>query len=218
MIAVLVLGPPASGKSTAVRTLVAPSCDVAHFKVRDHFAHLLAVDDPVALAHREQLRRRDVLTDAVVQYAFSDFLGAHPAAHAVLVEGYPRSATQLADMRRTLASHGGRMAGAVIFDAPDAVLRARRAHRLACPRCDHSGVRGQDVSCPRCGVDLVGRPDDELARFEARVEQFRTAGMAVARLLAASDCVMVDAGLAPRALARSLRQAMERFGYPVGRR
>lgn len=218
VIAVLVLGPPASGKSTAVRALVERSFDVAHFKVRDHFAHLLAVDDPVAVAHREQLRRREVLTDAVVQYAFSDFLGAHPAAEATLVEGYPRSAAQLADMRRTLASHGGRMAGAVIFDAPDAVLRARGARRLACPHCDHSGVRGQDVSCPRCGVDLVCRPDDELARFEARVEQFRTAGTEVAGLLAASDRVMIDAGLAPPALARSLRQAVERFGHPVGRR
>lgn len=217
MIAVLVLGPPASGKSTAVRTLVERSPDVAHFKVRDHFAHLLAVEDPVAVAHREQLRRRDVLADAVVQYAFSDFLGAHPAAHAVLVEGYPRSAPQLADMRSTLASHGGWMAGAVIFDAPDAVLRSRRARRLACPRCDHSGVRGQDVRCPRCGVELAGRPDDELARFEARVEQFRTAGMEVARLLAGSERIMVDAGLAPDALARSLHQAVERLGHPVGR-
>ena len=218
MIAVLVLGPPASGKSTAVRTLVDRSCDVAHFKVRDHFAHLLAVGDPVAVAHREQLGRREVLTDAVVQYAFSDFLDAHPAAQAVLVEGYPRSVPQLADMRHTLASHGGRVAGAVVFDAPDAVLRARRAQRLVCPRCDHSGVRGRDASCPRCGVELADRPDDEPARFEARVAQFRTAGTEVARLLAASDRVTVDAGLAPRALAHSLRRAVERFGHPVGRR
>lgn len=212
MIAVLVLGPPASGKTTAVRTLVEHSPEVAHFKVREHFAHLLAIDDPVAVEHREQLRRREVLTDAVVEYAFADFLRAHAVARVVLVEGYPRSPTQLADMRRTLASHGGRMAGAVVFDAPDAILRARRAGRLACPRCDHSGVRGQDDSCPRCGLDLVSRPDDELTRFEARVAQFRTAGLEVARLLAAADCVLVDADLPPRALASSLRAAVRGFG------
>ncbi len=218
MIAVLVLGPPASGKSTAVHALVEGSRDVAHFKVRDHFARLLAAGDPVAVAHREQLRRRDVLADDVVRYAFADFLAAHPAARAALVEGYPRSAGQLADMRDALTSHGGRMAGAVIFDAPDEVLRARRASRLACPRCDHSGVRGADVCCPRCGVELVGRPDDELARFEARVAHFRTEGMEVARLLAASERVMVDADLAPGDLASRLRRAIEGFGQPVGRR
>lgn len=218
MIAVLVLGPPASGKSTAVRTLVDGSPDVAHFKVREHCARLLAAGDPVAVAHREQLHRRDVLPDTVVRYAFCDFLRAHPAARAVLVEGYPRSVAQLADLRDALAPHGGRMAGAVVFDAPDAVLRARRARRVACPECDHSGVRGRDVSCPRCGGDLVGRPDDEPARFEARVEQFRTAGTQVTRLLAASDCVTVDAGQAPHALARTLRRTVERFGHPVGPR
>jgi adenylate kinase len=215
VIAVLVLGPPASGKTTAVRTLVERSSDVAHFKVREHFAQLLAADDPVAVAHREQLRRRDVLTDAVVRYAFSDFLRAHPAGQVVLVEGYPRSAAQLADMRDTVASHGGRVAGAVVFDAPDAVLHARRAHRLVCPRCDHSGVRGRDISCPRCDLDLVDRPDDELTRFAARVSHFRTAGMEVARLLAESDRVFVDAGLAPQALANCFRTAIRQFGCPV---
>jgi len=215
VIAVLVLGPPAAGKTTAVRTLVERSSEVAHFKVREHFAHLLAADDPVAVAHREQLRRRDVLADAVVRYAFADFLRAHAAEQVVLVEGYPRSAAQLADLRHTLVSHGGRVAGAVVFDAPDAVLHARRADRLVCPRCDHSGVRGRDISCPRCGLDLVGRPDDELARFAARVSQFRTTGMEIACLLAESDRVVVDAGLAPHALANSFRKAIQRFGCSV---
>jgi adenylate kinase family enzyme len=215
VIAVLVLGPPASGKTTAVRTLVDGSSDVAHFKVREHFAHLLATGDPVAVAHRAELRRRDVLADAVVRYAFADFLRAHSADRVVLVEGYPRSAAQLADMRDTLVSHGGRVAGAVIFDARDAVLHARRAHRLVCPRCDDSGVRGRDTSCSRCGVDLVDRPDDELARFAARVSHFRTAGMEIAHLLAEADCVVVDASLAPRALADRLRAAIHRFGCSV---
>jgi adenylate kinase len=212
VIAVLVLGPPAAGKTTAVRTLVEGSSDVAHFKVREHFAHLLATDDPVAVAHREELRRRDVLADAVVRYAFADFLLAHSAEQVVLVEGYPRSAEQLTDMRQTLASHGGRVAGAVIFDAQDAVLHARRAHRLVCPRCDRSGVRGQDVSCPQCRVDLVDRPDDELDRFADRVSHFRTNGMEIARLLAEADCVMVDASLAPPALADRFRQTIRQFG------
>jgi adenylate kinase len=218
VIAVLVLGPPASGKSTAVRTLVERSSEVAHFKVREHFAHLLAAGDPVAVAHREQLRRRDVLADAVVRYAFDDFLRTHPAEQVVLVEGYPRSAAQLADMRHALASHGGRVAGAVIFDAPDAVLHARRAHRLVCPRCDHSGVRGRDSSCPRCELDLVDRPDDELTRFADRVAHFRTAGVEVARLLAEPDCVVVDAGVAPHALVNRFHEAIQGFGYPVGPR
>jgi adenylate kinase len=216
VIAVLVLGPPASGKTTAVRTLVERSSDVAHFKVREHFAQLLAADDPVAVAHREQLRRRDVLTDPVVRYAFADFLRTHPGDRVVLVEGYPRSAAQLADMRGTLASHGGRVAGAVMFDAPDAVLLARRAHRLVCPRCDRSGVRGRDVSCPRCDLALVDRPDDELPRFAARVAHFRTAGTEVARLLAESDRVVVDAGLAPAALANRFRMAIRQLGHPAG--
>lgn len=215
MIAVLVLGPPASGKTTAVRALVERSSDVAHFKVREYFAHLLAAGDPVAAAHREQLRRRDILADAVVQYAFSDFLRAHPVERVVLVEGYPRSAAQLADMRLTLMPHGGRIAGAVVFDAPDAVLHARRALRLACPQCDHSGVRGRDTSCPRCGLTLTGRTDDEFTRFAARVSHFRTTGIEVARLLDESDCIAVDASLAPRALANRFLKVIQRFDHSV---
>jgi adenylate kinase len=208
MIAVLVLGPPASGKTTAVRALVEHPSDIAHFKVREHFAHLLATDDPVAVEHRDQLRRRDVLADEVVRYAFADFLRAHPAAAFVLVEGYPRSAAQLADMDETLRSHGGRVAGAVIFDAPDSVLHARRARRLVCPLCDRSGVRGRDTSCPRCAVDLVSRPDDELFRFTGRVAQFRTAGIEIAHLLAETDRVVLDAALPPQALADSFRETL----------
>lgn len=214
MIAVLVLGPPASGKTTAVRTLVEPPSGIAHFKVRDHFAHLLATGDPVAVAHREQLRRRAVLPDAVVRHAFADFLDAHAAAEVVLVEGYPKSAAQLADMRGALASHGGRVAGAVIFDAPDPVLHARRAHRLVCPVCDQSGIRGQDTSCPRCRVGLVDRPDDELDRFAGRVAQFRTAGSEVAHLLGDAGSVVLDADLPPDALADRLRTTVRRFLRP----
>lgn len=213
MIAVAILGPPASGKTTAVRALVERSPEVVHFKVRDHFALLLAEGDGVAVAHREQLRRRDVLADDVVRHAFTDFVRRHATADALLIEGYPRSPAQHADLRDVLGAHGGRTAGAVVFDAPDEVLYARVTRRLTCPVCDLSGTRGLNVACPRCGVDLVVRPDDEVIRFAERVRQFRTAGAGAGRLLAETGRVVVlDARLPRGPLADRLRDALRRLG------
>ncbi len=211
MIAVAVLGPPASGKSTAVRNLVERSADVVHFKVRDHFDVLLGEGDRVAVAHREQLRRRDVLPDDVVRYAFSDFVGRHATADVVLVEGYPRSLAQHADLRAVLGEYGGGAVGAVVFDAPDEVLYARVTRRLACPVCDLSGTRGQNVACPRCGVDLVVRPDDDLTRFAERVRQFRSAG-ADGMFAETGRVLVLDARLPQEPLASRLRDAVRHVG------
>lgn len=218
VIAVAVLGPPASGKTTAVRSLVERSADVAHFKVRDHFQSLLAENDRIAVAHREQLRRRDVLADDVVRYAFTDFVRRHSTADVVLVEGYPRSPAQHSDLRAVLSVHGGRAAGAVVFDAPDEVLYARVTRRLVCPVCDLSGTRGPDVACPHCGVDLVVRPDDDVIRFAERVRQFRSAGAGAGRLFAETGRVVVlDASLPQELVADRLWEALRRLGACGGR-
>ena len=213
VIAVAVLGPPGSGKTTAVRSLVDHSADIVHFKVRDHFALLLAEGDQVAVAHRAALRRRDVLADEVVRHAFTDFVRRHSLADALLVEGYPKSPAQHADLRAVLGGHRAHAAGAVVFDAPDEVLYARVTRRLVCPVCDVSGVRGLDVACPRCGVDLVVRPDDEVNRFAERVRRFRSDGADAGRLFTETGQVVVlDARLPPEPLAERLRNAIRRLG------
>lgn len=218
MIAVAVLGPPASGKTTAVRSLVERSVDVVHFKVRDHFQVLLAEGDRIAVAHREQLRRRDVLADDVVRYAFTDFVCRHTTADVVLVEGYPRSSAQHSDLRAVLSVYGGCAVGAVVFDAPDEVLYARVTRRLVCPACDLSGARGPNVTCPHCGVDLAVRPDDDIDRFTERVRQFRSAGADVGRLFAVTGRVLVlDASLPQELLADRFREALRRLGACGGR-
>jgi len=171
--AVVVTGPPAAGKSTAVSRLLAAHDSVLHFKVRVHFQALLAAGHPVAVGIEAQIKARDQLSDATVAWGFDNFIATGAGATHVLVEGYPRNAAQLNDMRAVAEERDVMLGGLVIFDAPDAVLRQRARNRLACFQCDVTADGGVSLTCPRCGGTLTSRPDDSPNQLASRISQFR---------------------------------------------
>ncbi|THA80315.1 hypothetical protein [Streptomyces sp. A0592] len=216
-LAIVLLGPPASGKTTAVRGLLAepPATGTAHFKVRGHLALLVSEGDRIAVPYRERLRRREVLPDPVVRHSFADFVRRTAPAPVVLVEGYPKSPAQLADLRGVLDAAGGRLGGAIVIDAPDPVIRARAGRRLACPDCDVSAAAGERASCPDCGAPMLPRADDRQVRLDARIAQFRSSGRF---LWEARDAPVpvetLDGRLPPQALTDRLRDAVRRLTGP----
>ncbi len=210
--AVIILGPPASGKSTALAALLRPDDTIVHFKVRTHLGRMVDEQDRLAVEHHRALLGREVLPDTVVRHAFADFVARSNSARVMIVEGYPKSAAQLADLDDVLAKHRCRLAGVVVVDAPDTVLRARARQRLTCRACDNSAVAGTDGGCAQCGSDLIRRADDETHRLEARIHHFRTDRSVLdAAGAGAIPITMVDGNVAQPALARRLRSAIDRL-------
>jgi adenylate kinase len=211
--AIAVTGPPASGKSTAVSKLLATHASIRHFKVRLHFQSLLSQGHPVAVALKAQLDARERLSDRTVAWGFDDFIVSQGDATYLLVEGYPRDASQFSDMRAVAEEHGVSLGGLVIFDAPTAVLRERARDRVACFKCDSTATCAAALACPRCGGALTGRPDDSPGRLAERISQFRQARRPMEEMFSRYGTVVtLDAQRPPDELATQLELFLARVG------
>ncbi|SDZ35491.1 adenylate kinase [Amycolatopsis xylanica] len=173
-VVVAVTGPPGAGKSSALIELGRRSDRLARFGVRDYGLWLASQGDPLGLAMRDTLLRQELLTDDLVRQEFLHFLDRLPAtAEVVAVEGYPRDERQCDDLLEAVDGWGTRVAGYVVVDVPDEVVRARVTRRRICGDCGAPTDAGTASRCQDCGGALVVRRDDLLATLERRLAEYR---------------------------------------------
>jgi adenylate kinase len=169
-----IIGPPGAGKSTALLALAQQFPELARFGVRDYGLRLASAGDPLGLAMREPLLRQELLPDEQVLRGFARFMGElPPGARVVAVEGYPRNARQGADLLAGLRDRGCDLAGLVVIDIPDDLVRKRVANRRLCSACGKPVNDLAPSSCPDCGEAIARRLDDEDAALERRLADYR---------------------------------------------
>jgi adenylate kinase len=169
-----IIGPPGAGKSTALLALAGRCPQFARFGVRDYGLRLAGAGDPLGLAMRDPLLRQELLPDELVRRAFARFLDdLPPGARVVAVEGYPRNARQCADLLDGLRERGFEMAGLVVIDIPDGVVRQRVTNRRLCSACGKPSDGAGAPTCSDCGGAIARRLDDEDAWLERRLMDYR---------------------------------------------
>lgn len=172
----LVTGPPGCGKTTALSTLERLHPQIARFGVRDYGLHLAAMGNPLGLAAKDTLLQQGLLPDSLVRDQFVHFLdGLSKSIQVVVVEGYPRTFQQCADLDGALR-HRGRheIAGLVIIEVPDNVALERVTARRICSECGKPSTSRTD--CVRCGGPVVVRRDDAAPQFARRLAESKRVG------------------------------------------
>jgi adenylate kinase len=173
----VLLGPPGSGKSTLVATVLRAYPDLGHFAVRRQFVEEKRRKSDLWFAAADSQEKGQWIPDEVVITAFTRRLDAQLPG-GMLIEGLPANARQARLVRDAMASRGRTVDKVIYLDAPDEVCMQRMRGRQVCVTCD-GGISQAPISpaapdrCARCGSSLGRRPDDEDVAFAKRLSLHR---------------------------------------------
>ncbi|WP_369383193.1 nucleoside monophosphate kinase [Streptomyces sp. cg36] len=188
---VVVLGPPASGKTSVAVALAA--CGAAVFRPREA-ARRLAQTEPIIAALLDPGRGPagelpDLLAHDLARTAIDSAAG-----RPVVLEGYPRNAAQAELLKRCVRSRGRRLC-VIELTARPGTLAARLARRRACPVCsampagspEPGGAASGPGRCADCDVPLVVRDTDRGEHAEQRFAHYAQHLAAIRAVLADGD-------------------------------
>lgn len=81
-----------------------------------------------------------------------------PENERIIFDGFPRSEIQLEIYENLAEKHGFKSLAVDIMITEEEALK-RLSKRYVCPKCDHVAIGSG--KCPKCGVDLEKRVDDQ---------------------------------------------------------
>jgi len=212
MAQILLLGQHGSGKSTLGRELAR----------RDHVLFLSAGEliRAETAGGSPSLRRiaDDVADgkDAPEEFSYgllSRALSDTPSGRTVVLDGYPRYATQIARLNEVL---GRPPEAAVLLEAPTELLVHRSRTRAICPDCHE--IYGEMIAptrageCDLCGGGLINRPEDDdvdVITRRHRVWQ-KEAHAIVLGLEQLSQVFRIDASQTPQRVFEQVRERIPR--------
>jgi adenylate kinase len=214
----IILGAPASGKSTLTRGLLDAHPGMGHFAVRLYFAEQIRLDTDLGRISEPYARNSAWLPDEVVIEGVRRRFREGAFRRGMILEGLPATTRQAELLDALLAEREVRLSGVLYLEVPDEVCVARALARRVCARCD-GGVNQAPIDaerpdrCARCGGTLGSRGDDEEMKFRLRLAKHRTIVSEALRHYPDTEVVRVD-GLQPPAAV--LADAARRLTVAVG--
>jgi adenylate kinase len=174
--AVILLGPPASGKTT-VANAVDPRDRVAIIRT----GHLLRNAARAETEFGRELKRHLEAghlapTKLVIQVIGAAVDGSE--ADVLIFDGFPRLEDQIAPCFDMLADREIRLTAVLLMTLSDAEIQRRLAGRRACPQCGASyhldaQPPRNDNRCDQCDSHLVQRADDAPQAVAERLVIYR---------------------------------------------
>lgn len=148
---VVLLGPPGAGKGTqAVR--IAAEYQIPHIATGDIFRSNVRDETELGVAARRYMDAGDLVPDHVVNAMVAERLERADCGDGFLLDGYPRTLPQAAELEAVLARHDAPLDAVLAFEVAREELVARLAGRAA----------------------REGRADDDAAVIANRLEVYRT--------------------------------------------
>ena len=160
----MLLGMPGVGKGTQA-TALSEALGVAHVSTGDILRQAVASGSPLGRQARSHMESGGLVPDPLIEELVVERLARSDARNGFILDGFPRSAEQVAMLDRILDRLSYPIDAVVLLTAPPAEIVRRLAGRRVCPRCDrvyhvdNQPPRSPGV-CDQCGSALAQRPDD----------------------------------------------------------
>lgn len=172
----ILIAPPAAGKGTLSESLV-NELGYTHISTGDLLRDKQNDGTQLGNEIKELLKSGSLVSDDVVTALLKEKLSTIEGPF--ILDGYPRNIKQ-ADILSGLLNELNLNIGAVIYLNVDKDTAMKRAlGRLSCPKCNKIYNRYNEVKkpikdgiCDVCGVELVGRSDDNEESFKIRFDTY----------------------------------------------
>lgn len=176
MTRLVMLGPPGAGKGTQAQ-LLAGRYGVPAISTGELFRGALADDSELGRAAQAAMAAGRLVPDAVTNALVARRLDATDTAKGFLLDGFPRTLDQAAELDRMLSERRQTLDAVVLLrTAEDEVVR-RLSGRRTCRSCgtiwhvEFRPTRQQDV-CDSCGGALYQREDDVESTIRERLRVY----------------------------------------------
>jgi adenylate kinase len=127
---VVLMGPPGAGKGTQA-VVLAERLGVPHVSTGDIFRANVAGGTPLGLEAQKYMDAGDYVPDSVTNAMVRDRLSAPDAAVGFLLDGYPRTVSQVDELAAMLAEHGAALDHVVELTVDREELVTRLVKRAA---------------------------------------------------------------------------------------
>jgi len=177
-VAVLMFGPPGSGKGTISKILM-EKVGYPHISTGDIFRENVKAGTPLGQEVKAVMDAGGLVSDDLVNRIVADRLAKPDCAGGFILDGYPRTVEQAEFLSGWLRKAGVRPV-VVSVETDYNVIVSRLSGRRSCPQCgavyNLSGMPPKvEGVCDVCGAGLIIRNDDReeviRQRFEAYEKQ-----------------------------------------------
>jgi adenylate kinase len=180
MEAVILFGPPGSGKGTQAALLV-KRYGWAHLATGDLFREAIARRDPVALEAQDLMKAGRLVPDELVGQIVRgklEQLVADSVVSGVVFDGYPRNVAQVGHLDAALEASDVPLRRVLALEVDEDVLVKRLTGRRTCPTCGrlYNIYFAPSMSPDRCdddGAELTSRADDNEETIRERLRVYR---------------------------------------------
>jgi adenylate kinase len=176
--ALILFGPPGSGKGTQAQ-LLEKCLQTPRISTGDMLREHIEADDELGREVRAVMQAGKLVPDDLVNRLVAVRIQKDDAANGFILDGYPRTVDQAGVLERMLE---GRAVTPVVVhlkvDYNDVVTRLAGGRRQ-CPLCGtlynlSTNPPKVDLICDLDGTGLVARPDDSVGVIRQRLEEYES--------------------------------------------
>lgn len=183
---IVLVGPPGVGKGTQALRLRL-ELEVPHVSTGDILREAVKQGTPLGRRAGSYMESGKLVPDDLMGDLIADRLSQPDAAAGFILDGFPRTAAQVAILDRALESVGASLDRVLALVAAEKEIVRRLSGRRICPACGsvfhvESRPPASPGACDGCGTALVQRPDDEEKVIRDRLGVFEAQTLPVAAI------------------------------------
>jgi adenylate kinase len=174
-LAIIMLGPPGSGKGTQAR-MISEALKIPHISTGDMLREALKNQTELGKKAEGFMGSGGLVPDELVDAIVAERLGREDCRRGFILDGYPRTIPQ-AEFLRSLFGKDGTRTLTLGFEVANGVLIKRLSSRWTCPQCGKMFNAQLDPGkmgglCDECSAALVKRKDDTADVIAERLQVY----------------------------------------------
>lgn len=180
----VILGPQGSGKGTQAEKL-AEKFDLEHIDMGKFLREVALLNTPLGKEVNEIINiKKELVNDEILKKVLHVKLQDLPREKGIIFDGVPRRRDQLEYFEAAMLEFGRKIDKVLFIDLSEKESIKRISIRRVCRKCKTTYILGKDIqdekeTCPKCGGEIILRPDDSEEGVRKRLGIFHKETMPV---------------------------------------
>lgn len=174
----IILGPQGSGKGTQAEKL-AEKFNLEHIDMGKFLREVALLDTPLGKEINKIINiKKELVDDKILKKVLHVKLQDLSREKGIVFDGVPRREDQMAYFEEAMLEFGRKIDKVVAIDLSEKESIKRISARRICEKCKTTYILGKDIedekkTCPKCGGQIILRPDDSEEGVRKRLGIFK---------------------------------------------